>query len=108
MRIFRARAVLLPLVLAGSLLLPPPSYAVLATECQGQSTTIVGTEGDDDFQGTEGVDVVWLAGGNDRFTANGGDDVVCGGDGNDIVLLNGGGDVDVVAGPGRDFVQVAP
>lgn len=51
------------------------------------------TEGDDNFIGTAGNDVVDLLGGNDRYDGRDGDDIITGGAGRDILTGNGGSDV---------------
>lgn len=89
---------------------PPPT-------CAGLPATIVGTDADDDLNGTGGADVVSLGAGNDQFRGGGGDDVVCGGPGRDSLYgdegddwLDGEEDSDsnVVGGPGDDVVHGGP
>jgi hypothetical protein len=60
--------------------------------CEGETATILGTNGNNDIVGTSGSDVIAGLGGNDRIRALGGDDIVCGGAGND----------DMDGGEGRD------
>jgi len=80
--------------------LPPLPTAAFATTtttnggvtCEGETATIVGTNGNNDITGTSGRDVIAALGGNDRIRALGGDDIVCGGAGND----------DMDGGEGRD------
>lgn len=60
--------------------------------CQGQTATMVGTDGDDDLDGTVLPDVVVLGAGNDTFHGRQGDDVVCGGEGNDQLFGSSGND----------------
>jgi Ca2+-binding RTX toxin-like protein len=77
--------------------LPPLPTAAFATvgggvTCEGETATIVGTNGNNDITGTSGNDVIAGLGGNDRIRALGGNDIVCGGAGND----------DMDGGEGRD------
>ena len=65
-------------------------------ECYGQPATIVGTDGDDDLEGTDGDDVVVLLAGDDEFDGHDGNDIVCGGDGEDT--LDGGDGDDIIDG----------
>ena len=58
--------------------------------CEGETATIVGTNGNNDIVGTSGNDVIAGLGGNDRIRALGGNDIVSGGAGNDD--LDGGDD----------------
>ena len=60
--------------------------------CEGETATIVGTNGNNDITGTSVNDVIAGLGGNDRIRAQGGNDIVCGGAGND----------DMDGGEGRD------
>lgn len=60
--------------------------------CDGQTATIVGTEGDDRIRGTSGVDVIVGLGGNDRIAGRGGNDIVCGGTGRDDLRGDNGAD----------------
>jgi hypothetical protein len=50
-----------------------------ADTCFGQRATLLGTAADEDFVGTQGVDVIVAAGGNDTIVDLGGDDLLCGG-----------------------------
>jgi hypothetical protein len=78
--------------------LPPPSLpAAFATTtdgvtCEGETATIVGTNGDDDIVGTPGNDVIAALGGDDSIRALGGNDLVCGEAGNDAMSGDDGND----------------
>jgi Ca2+-binding RTX toxin-like protein len=82
-------------LLAPAVALLPAAYgtpAVAQQTCQGRTATIVGTNGDDDIDGTALPDVVFLGAGDDTFRGHLGDDVVCGGDGDDQLFGNAGND----------------
>jgi Ca2+-binding RTX toxin-like protein len=69
----------MPLVIVPSPLLPTAAFATLSgVTCEGETATIVGTNGNNDITGTSGDDVIAALGGNDRIRAQGGDDLVCG------------------------------
>jgi Ca2+-binding RTX toxin-like protein len=61
--------------------------------CHGRRAMIVGTEGDDDLQGTPERDVVWGGGGNDSISGSLGNDLLCGGPGADLVHGGRGNDI---------------
>jgi Ca2+-binding RTX toxin-like protein len=89
--------VVLPSTLTFSIpqLLPTAAFATVnggGVTCEGETATIVGTNGNNDITGTSGNDVIAGLGGNDRIRALGGNDIVCGGAGND----------DMDGGEGRD------
>lgn len=81
--------------------------------CNGLPATIVGTNGDDVLEGTDGVDVIVALGGDDVIVAGPSADVICAGAGDDVVVANNGRDVvfgdegdDVLIGNnGRDTVS---
>jgi len=64
-----------------------------AQTCNGLDATIIGSENDDDLDGTPGADVIVGLGGNDRIDSLDGDDVICGGDGDDDLFGGAGGDL---------------
>ena len=66
--------------------------------CAGLPATIVGTDGPDSLEGTDGADVVALGAGGDEFFGHDGDDVICGGPGGDD--LSGMGGADRISGGG--------
>lgn len=72
--------------------------------CNGLTTTIDGTTGDDDLTGTSGDDVVNLLAGNDRLVGAGGNDVICGDAGNDVLIGEAGNDT-IFGGPGDDSLD---
>jgi Ca2+-binding RTX toxin-like protein len=83
---------------------PPPS-------CEGQTTTIVGTSGNDNnIRGTSRSDVIAGLGGDDRIAGLGGNDLICGGGGNDRIEGGAGNDKvsgesgndDLIGGPDTD------
>ena len=76
------------------------SFEGSAVMCNGRVTTMVGTDGPDEFTGTSGADVIAGLSGNDRFSGLGGNDLVCAGGGDDEVL--GGAGNDVLFGQGGD------
>ena len=86
-----ALAPLLPLTLAIT-----PTQAAVPT-CNGMDATIVGTDLDDDLDGTDGNDVVYLGPGSDKFDGLGGNDVICGGSGDDRITPSAGDDTVFVA-----------
>jgi predicted extracellular nuclease len=73
----------------------------LEERCNGLVPTIVGTAGDDELLGTDGVDVITGLGGDDTLTGGNADDVLCGGAGNDT-LTGGNGDDVLLGGFGDD------
>lgn len=75
--------------------------AAAATDCQGETATIVGTSGRDTLRGTAGDDVIAGLGGADRILGGGGADVICGDSGADYIRGNAGVD-DIEGGSGRD------
>ena len=77
---------------------------ISAAGCNGASTTIAGTPGDDVIVGTSGVDVIDGQGGSDTIRGLSGDDVICAGDGDDTVDAGSGHDT-VFAGTGADRVE---
>ena len=81
------------------------SHAAKPTiKCDGQETTIVGTQGADVIIGTDEDDVIHALGGNDEVSAGLGNDVICGGSGDEG--LNGQGDDDrIFDGPGDDRLE---
>lgn len=62
-----------------------PVAAHASVICDGQTATIVGTNGDDVLFGTDGDDVIAGLGGNDTISGLGGDDRICGGLGEDTL-----------------------
>jgi Ca2+-binding RTX toxin-like protein len=76
------------------------STAEPAATCEGLAATIVGTDGDDNLQGTPGPDVIVAGAGNDNVAGLGGDDVICG-QGDEDVLEGGTGDDTLVGGADR-------
>lgn len=84
---------------------PPPSPGTGGgATCKGKAATIVGTEGDDTLNGTDGNDVIVALGGDDDVKGRGGNDVICGKGGNDDLRGNGGNDK-VKGGGGNDDVK---
>ena len=66
--------------------------------CQGQPSTIHGTEGDDVLSGTPGEDVIHGLGGSDEIDGLAGNDIICGGGSWDY--LRGGAGDDTLDGGG--------
>ncbi len=66
-----------------------PAVAQDAPTCDGLPATIVGTEGDDDIDGTAGDDVIAGLAGDDKIDGKGGNDTVCGGAGDDEIKTEG-------------------
>jgi Ca2+-binding RTX toxin-like protein len=64
--------------------------------CHERRAMIVGTDGDDELQGTPERDVIWGGAGNDSISGSLGNDLICGGPGAD--LLHGGRGNDIVDG----------
>ncbi len=91
----------------GSLQLPPPGFlgarTVLPT-CNGIPATLVGTDGDDVLNGTDGPDVIVAGLGNDTVNGLGGNDLICGGFGDDRIDGGTGDDV-LLGGPGADRMR---
>ena len=69
--------------------------------CDGVPATIVGTDGNNEIDGTSGRDVVQARGGNDEVDTLGGNDLICGGGGRDS-LAGDAGDDRVLGGRGND------
>jgi Ca2+-binding RTX toxin-like protein len=84
-----------------------------SVECKGRRATIVGSQGSDEIQGTDGRDVVLALGGNDKVKTGRGKDLVCGGNGDDKVkggkgadeLHGDDGDDKAKGGKGADELQ---
>ncbi|HEU4943550.1 MAG TPA: calcium-binding protein [Solirubrobacterales bacterium] len=100
------RKLFLPLalvfLLASSLAaMPAAEEEVEDARCHGRLAKIVGTEGDDELQGTPERDVIWGGGGDDSITGSLGNDLLCGGPGADLVH-GGRGNDDVDGGAGAD------
>ena len=85
------------------------------TDCNEDSShynTIIGTEGDDVIDGTDGDDLIFGLGGNDTINGNSGNDCIYGGNGNDTIDGNsgfdyifGGDNDDVIRGSGnQDYI----
>ncbi len=73
-------------------------------ECQGQTATVVGSQGSDKIKLGKGTDVVLAMGGNDKVKTGAGRDLVCGGPGED--KLKGGGGADRFRGDnGKDKLK---
>lgn len=77
-------------------LVAPPAHA--APTCFGKPATIVGTDRDDDLEGTPGRDVIWSGAGYDTVHGRGGNDLICGGDGEDRGLYGNKGNDWIDAG----------
>lgn len=75
--------------------------SAMAQECQRQTCTILGTDGDDMLVGTPGRDVICGFDGDDTILGKEGPDVICGGRGNDL-LYGGDGDDILVGEMGHD------
>jgi Ca2+-binding RTX toxin-like protein len=96
-----------------TVLVPSAAGAQPAT-CEGETPTIVGTDGADDLVGTDEEDVIDGLGGDDRIRGLGESDVICGGPGNDVLDADGRppewpvrepvGDL-LVAGDGDDYLE---
>jgi 4-amino-4-deoxy-L-arabinose transferase-like glycosyltransferase len=86
---------------------------LVEASCLGREATIVGTEGNDQVEGTAAADVIVTLGGDDVIDGGGGDDLICAGGGNDQIYGGDGddslegedGDDRLFAGPGRDVVS---
>jgi RTX calcium-binding nonapeptide repeat (4 copies) len=82
----------------------PVAPGQAAPACKGKQTTILGTDGPDQFAGTAAADVISALGGNDTVTALAANDVVCGGPGKDT--LKGGKGKDTLLGQkGKDTLK---
>jgi len=64
--------------------------------CDGLIPTVVLTNADDTWTGTDQREIVWAGNGNDTLDGKGGDDVLCGGPGRD--RINGGAGNDMIRG----------
>jgi uncharacterized repeat protein (TIGR02543 family) len=80
--------------------IPPP---VTAT-CNGETATIVGTEGKDVLKGTPQADVIAGLGGKDQIKGRKGNDLVCAGAGKDKVVGGAGAD-DLFGEGGADLLN---
>lgn len=96
--VLRRAACLVSIVLVASLFHHPVWAASAQVEsCMGFEATIVGTDSDDQIQGSDGNDVIAALDGDDTVRGGGGVDIICGGPGGDSVygrghLLGGSGD----------------
>ena len=91
--------------LAASLLatfVPLTPAAAAVPKCFGRTATIVGTDDDDEIQGTARSDVIYTGGGIDEVRAGRGDDLVCGGAKLDHLFGEGGDDK---LGGGPDYAD---
>jgi Ca2+-binding RTX toxin-like protein len=70
----------------------PAAPAAPEGTCQGQSVTIIGTDGNDTLTGTPGADVIKAGGGADTVNGLGGNDVICGNKGRDTLKGGAGND----------------
>ena len=89
------RALLLPLsilALMAAVSFSPAAAKKPTPRCDGQTATIVGTNGDDVIPGTPGNDVIVGLKGDDTINGDLGDDAICGGKGNDTLQGQGGND----------------
>lgn len=75
-----------------------------APTCNGQTATVVGTDGDDVLVGTEKKDVIVALGGDDAVRGLGGADVICTASGADTIRGESGGDL-VRSGGGADILK---
>ena len=87
--------------------------AQTAELCQGQTPTIVGTDGDDTLVGTSGRDIIVGLAGDDIIRGLGGNDLVCGGFGADTIhggfgddnLFGNAGPDTILGNAGADFIH---
>ena len=94
-------AVVLVLCLVAAGMLMSVSASAGVATCDGVTATIVGTDGNNEIDGTPGRDVVQARGGNDEVDTLGGNDLICGGSGSDD-LSGDGGDDRVLGNAGND------
>ena len=81
--------------------------------CSYYVPTIVGTDGDDVINGTNGRDIIWGGAGNDTINGLSGNDILCGGSGNDVIdggngqdeLYGGDDDDELYGGNGKDVLE---
>jgi Ca2+-binding RTX toxin-like protein len=71
--------------------------------CFGQPPTVLGGDGDEDFVGTEAVDVILAGAGSDSIHGLGGDDLL--GYGGRDLIVGGPGNHDLNGGRGRDRLR---
>jgi Ca2+-binding RTX toxin-like protein len=121
MHVFRHRAgmsfvVLLALIAMSFAAMLPTAFAA-KPKCFGRTATQVGSNGDNEINGTSGTDVIVAKGGDDSIRTGKGKDYVCaGGGGFDVIFSGGGndkikgegGDDIIFPGPGADFVDGGP
>jgi Ca2+-binding RTX toxin-like protein len=89
------RALLVPLSMLAVLALvsfAPATAKKPTPSCDGQTATILGTDGNDVIPGTPGNDVIVGLRGSDTINGDLGNDVICGGKGNDTLSGHGGDD----------------
>jgi RTX calcium-binding nonapeptide repeat (4 copies) len=96
---------------------PPvtPIPPVTAT-CNGEPTSSVGTNGNDEIVGTSSHDVIAALGGNDKVSGLSGNDLICGGAGKDTLtggkgkdkLFGEAGNDTLKGGPGKDKLRGGP
>jgi Ca2+-binding RTX toxin-like protein len=97
--------VLCSVATVSSLAFSAPAGAV-SLKCQGQSATIVGTDGPELIVGTNGSDVISAGAGDDTIRGLDGNDFICAGAGDDLV--NGGLGNDSVMGESwQDEIQMS-
>ena len=74
---------------------PPPTPPPTPTAClniQFSGPPIIGTNGDNNLNGTPGNDLIFALGGDDKVEGNSGDDCIVGGSGKDRLNGNNGND----------------
>ena len=74
--------------------------------CGSSEATMIGTDGDDEFQGTKRSDVILSRGGDDEILGIGSGDFVCAGPGNDVVD-GGRGWIFIWGGGGSDHLSAS-
>jgi glucose/arabinose dehydrogenase len=108
---FRARTVVVTVLLIAATLVAVPASAQVAAQCFGEDATIeaavgvptVGTDGDDVIVGTTGPDEIDGGGGDDLICGLSMGDTIGGGPGNDRIDGGGGRD-DISGGAGKDEI----
>ncbi|MDO8269346.1 MAG: calcium-binding protein [Candidatus Levybacteria bacterium] len=86
---------------------PTPNPFAIPAECSaitGLGAPIVGTNGSEVINGTNGNDLIFALGGSDVVNGKEGNDCIVGGDGSDSLHGQGGNDV-ILGGNGSDAIQ---
>lgn len=91
-----------------NLVAPTPDPFAVPAQCSANGITygapIIGTEGSDIVNGTNGNDLIFALGGSDIVNGKNGHDCIVGGDGSDVLRGGNGNDI-ILGGAGSDSIS---